>query len=133
MNREKQLKLIITKEESIKRQMDELRNILNYQSKTEEYRNFNNIFISSVRTFKEIVNSLNLKADQILYHTECEVKIADKLNCMKKLIIDFIDEIINVLKKRSEHLTIYDKESSKKYKYIQQIIDDYIKLLLYIE
>lgn len=132
MNRQNQLELIITKEQAINKQMKTLKTLIH---NIEEYRNFNNVFISSLRTFKEIKSNINLKSNQygFISGSELEIEIYNKIQTVENNAINFINDRMNYFKEKSEKVVISNKEVAREYKYVQQIIDDYIKLLLYIE
>ena len=132
MNRQNQLELIITKEQAINKQTETLKTLVH---NIEEYRSFNNVFISSLRTFKEIKSNINLKSNQygFISGSELEIEIYNKIQTVENNAIKFINDRMNYFKEKSEKVVISNKEVAREYKYVQQIIDDYIKLLLYIE
>lgn len=141
------LKLIQTKEEAVKNQIKILLDLYHLND-IRNYRNFNNIFIASVKTISEIlrtnrlhkigipdsnkynviINGINESEDNIIKLTEINEDI-------KKFILDMINEFTE--KSKNTEVDFFnsemDNEDSIEYKYSQQIIDDYIKLLILIE
>lgn len=154
------IKLIETKEKAVEKQMEELLSLYTNEE-FKDYRNFNNVFISSVKTLIAIINSNK--------HSTCSVPIGNitdgkyetmingiketesnllKLTELNPQITSFINNIIDKLNSKSEEILNQCKEINEvseddngiitvvkdkyiQYKYIQQIIDDYIRLLMY--
>lgn len=141
------IKLIQTKEETVKKQIDVLLDLYNLDD-MKNYRNFNNVLIASIKTIIEILKTNRVHKTGILNGGKYDVTIngveeskenIDKLTEIDNEIKKFIIDMINKLNKKSKNIEIHFYNSdiedydSIKYKYIQQIIDDYIKLLMLIE
>ena len=142
MDKEKQLELIDTKIKSMRDEIDELKKI--YETKSvDEYRRFNNVFLQTVNTLQFMFNRLNFK---ILYGnvvgTNTDVKLHNKVvevNCSIKI---FVNDMLNKFNEKSKNIVdktidsegnkykTLDRKSAEDYKYTQQIINDYTKLLM---
>jgi len=140
------LKLIQTKEEAVKIQIKILLD-LNDLNDIRNYRNFNNVFIASVKTIIEILRENRIhktgvlkgdKYDVIINGIEESKENVIKLTEMNDDIKSFILDMINKFTEKSKNIKVeffdcdIDNEDSIRYKYSQQIIDDYIKLLMLI-
>lgn len=142
MDKEKQLELIETKVKSMRDEIDELKKIYETKS-TNEYRKFNNVFLQTVNTLQFVFSRVNVK---ILYGnvigTNTEVKLHNKIveaNCSIKIFVNDMLDKFNEKSKKILSKTIdsegnkyktLDRESAEDYKYTQQIINDYTRLLM---
>lgn len=142
------IKLIQTKEEAIKQQMGLLSGLYKLND-MRNYRNFNNVFIASVKTIVEILRTNRIHKTGIINGDKYDVTIngveEPKENVVKLTEINedikiFILDMINKLTNMSKNIKVHfynnddiDNTESARYKYIQQIVDDYIKLLMLIE
>jgi hypothetical protein len=141
------IKLIQTKEEAIKQQMDLLLGLYKLND-MRNYRNFNNVFIASVKTIVEILRTNRIHKTGILNNDTVVINGVEetkenviKLTEMNEDIKNFILDMINKLTDVTKNMKVYfynndddiDNIESARYKYIQQIVDDYIKLLMLIE
>ena len=142
MDKEKQLELIETKIKSMRDEIDELKKI--YETKSvDEYRRFNNVFLQTVNTLQFMFSRLNFK---VLYGnvvgTNTDVKLHNKVvevNCSIKI---FVNDMLDKFNEKSKNIVdktidsegnkykTLDRKSSEDYKYTQQIINDYTKLLM---
>lgn len=146
LTNQERINLIKAKEKSIDKQIKVLLEFKK-QMDMKNYRTFNNVFISSVRSLMSIVNSnsqIQIDTTKIVYingqeETDKNINILTKLNPQIEI---FIKAMINDLTEQSNTLLNKDENSESDniefvadystYKYNQQIVDDYIKLLLYI-
>ena len=141
------IKLIETKEEAIKKQIEILLNLYDLND-VRNYRNFNNVFIASVRTSIEILRTNKISKTRIIENDKYDIVINGvqesneniiKLTEINDDIKNFIIDMINKFTEKSKNIKVSfiscdsESEYSIKYKYSQQIIDDYIKLLMLIE
>jgi hypothetical protein len=154
MNNKQQLELIKIKEDAILDEMEELKRLYDLDI-IEEYRNFNNVFISSVKTLTQIlrrtivtqyINNDFVPTDKFCVNGEMvDEEMRNKLTKINTIIVDFINDMINKFTSKSKDLLqlrcniktdkldyngIMFPRYSKIYKYTQQIIDDYMKLLM---
>ena len=142
MDKEKQLELIETKIKSMRDEIDELKKIYEIKS-VDEYRRFNNVFLQTVNTLQFVFSRLNFK---VLYGnvvgTNTDVKLHNKVvevNCSIKI---FVNDMLDKFNEKSKNIVdktidsegnkykTLDRKSSEDYKYTQQIINDYTKLLM---
>lgn len=142
MDKEKQLELIETKIKSMRDEIDELKKIYEIKS-VDEYRRFNNVFLQTVNTLQFMFSRLNFK---VLYGnvvgTNTDVKLHNKVvevNCSIKI---FVNDMLDKFNEKSKNIVdktidsegnkykTLDRKSSEDYKYTQQIINDYTKLLM---
>jgi hypothetical protein len=141
------IKLIQTKEEAIKQQMGLLLGLYKLND-MRNYRNFNNVFIASVKTIVEILRTNRIHKTGILNDDKYDVVINGveeskenviKLTEINEDIKNFILDMINKLTEKSKYIEVHffnseiEDNESIRYKYSQQIVDDYIKLLMLIE
>jgi hypothetical protein len=154
MDNKQQLELIKIKEDAIMDEIEELKRLYDLDI-IEEYRNFNNVFISSVKTLSQImrrtivttyINSeFNKTNDFCVNGKIVDSETKNKLTKMNPIIIDFINDMINKFTCKSKDLLklrrniknddiningIMYPQQAKDYKYTQQIVDDYMKLLM---
>jgi hypothetical protein len=112
------------------------------------YRNFNNVFIASVKTIIEILRTNRISKTGIFNTNKYTVTINGideseeniiKLTEINEDIKNFILDMISKFTEKSKNIKVefcnceIDNEYSISYKYSQQIIDDYIKLLISME
>ena len=142
MDKEKQLELIETKIKSMRDEIDELKKI--YETKSvDEYRRFNNVFLQTVNTLQFMFSRLNFKVSYgNVVGTNTDVKLHNKVvevNCSIKI---FVNDMLDKFNEKSKNIVdktidsegnkykTLDRKSSEDYKYTQQIINDYTKLLM---
>ena len=154
MDNKQQLELIKIKEDAIIDEIEELKRLYDLDI-IEEYRNFNNVFISSVKTLSQIMRSTIISR----YHSNdiistgkfcvngevVEEEMKNTLTKINPIIVDFINDMINKFTNKSKNLLklrqnatsedfdldgIMYPKYAKGYKYTQQIIDDYMRLLM---
>lgn len=139
------IKLIQTKEEAIKQQMGLLLGLYKLND-MKNYRNFNNVFIASVKTIveilrtnrvhrTEIINNDNVVINGVEETKENVIRLTEINEDVKNFILDMINKLTDISKNIKVHFynDDIDNNESARYKYIQQIVDDYIKLLMLIE